>query len=50
MGHALDHVAYNWAKCLPSRHDGRNWTKEERELYDKTYDALRVRRETYEHP
>jgi len=38
IGHALDHAAYGWAKGLPVRNDRRDWTLEEIELYNKTYD------------
>ena len=38
IGHALDHIAYHWAPGLPVRHDRRDWTEEEMELYDETYD------------
>ena len=38
MGHALDHVAYKWARGLPVRHDGREWTAEEVEYYNMAFD------------
>ena len=38
IGHAMDHVAYMWARGLPVRHDRRDWTQEETELYNETYD------------
>ncbi len=39
IGHALDHIAYKWAKGLPVRHDRRDWTPEEVALYNETYDT-----------
>lgn len=46
IGHALDHVAYGWAKGLPVRHDRRDWTQEEIDLYNVTYDeGVKRRRE-----
>lgn len=42
IGHALDHVAYKWARGLPVRHDRRDWTPEEIELYNKTFDEARA--------
>ncbi len=41
IGHALDHVAYRWARGLPVRHDRREWTEEEVALYNETYDKAR---------
>lgn len=47
IGHAMDHVAYRWAPCLPVRHDRRAWTDEEQQLYIETFrqeeKAYRVR-------
>jgi hypothetical protein len=46
IGHALDHIAYKWAKRLPVRHDRREWTEEEVSLYNVTYDkALASRKD-----
>jgi hypothetical protein len=41
IGHALDHVAYRWTKGLPIRHDRREWTAEERELYNASYNEAK---------
>jgi len=38
IGHALDHVAYGWSPCLPVRHDRKQWTQEEIDLYNETYE------------
>lgn len=49
IGYALDHVDYQWAPCLPVRHDGREWTEEEVALYNKTYkDAFKEKIRLYE--
>ena len=49
IGHAKDHVAYRWAPGLPVRHDRRDWTEEEKQLYKETF---RVEEKAYQaaHP
>ena len=49
IGHALDHIAYQWAKGLPVRHDRREWTEEELQLYNETYDREYQKRKAQPH-
>ena len=44
-GYAMDHVAYRWGRGLPVRYERRKWTKEEIDLYNKTFDELSKKRD-----